>query len=549
MNKHIALVLLSLFLFLKADSQNMGIMFDTVYYQKGYVKVSKQLATFYRLPAEKIDSNHYQITYYNLKGVPQVTQICKPAFVNGQFSIEENVGIKDGQIMEYKDGLQYITGYFKDNIATGSWSSYFRNGKVHIIKTDNEEHNGYYYEEYDSIGKKLIEGAGKLTKRFKLDSGEFIELPKPHLANYGPWYYYNNNTGTLCKVISYKDGYKEGPCAYYDVNTKKKITDGHYLSGDRVGNWVYYDSISGKIKKTENYLYNKLNGNYTEYDVKSGKVIAIGEWKGGYMQGQWTGYYPGTDIVLIEIKCKNGKGYARIFDSSQSHMTVKEGRIINGSLEGEWKEYYKSSKKIAYKIRYNNSSLNGFEKHYDTLGNLISKLEFKNNIPVGNWKYYYPYSKKIWTKQKFIDSNQIHITSYYRNGKIKRKGIIKDKKIVEQKCFDEIGKADTCKNIYTHSKFFEDIGLYIKNHQKYPEVAIDLKIQGIVEIGFVITENGKVEDVRILKSVDKLLDNEAVRIISSMPAWQPAFIEETPVRSYEKVKIPFWLNNSDDREL
>jgi protein TonB len=40
-------------------------------------------------------------------------------------------------------------------------------------------------------------------------------------------------------------------------------------------------------------------------------------------------------------------------------------------------------------------------------------------------------------------------------------------------------------------------------------------------VNFLVTRTGKIKDVKVLKSVNPLLDEEAVRVISSMPDWKP----------------------------
>ena len=48
------------------------------------------------------------------------------------------------------------------------------------------------------------------------------------------------------------------------------------------------------------------------------------------------------------------------------------------------------------------------------------------------------------------------------------------------------------------------------------------KVEGRVVCRFTITRDGIVKDVAVTKSVDPLLDKEAVRVISAMPKWIPA---------------------------
>jgi TonB family C-terminal domain len=62
---------------------------------------------------------------------------------------------------------------------------------------------------------------------------------------------------------------------------------------------------------------------------------------------------------------------------------------------------------------------------------------------------------------------------------------------------------------------------YITTNLKYPVESQIAKEEGRVYVRFTVTEKGNVEDPTILRSASPLLDNEAKRIISSMPKWIP----------------------------
>ncbi len=62
---------------------------------------------------------------------------------------------------------------------------------------------------------------------------------------------------------------------------------------------------------------------------------------------------------------------------------------------------------------------------------------------------------------------------------------------------------------------------YLTINVKYPVVAQENGIEGKVYVSFVIDENGRINNVALLRGVDKSLDNEAIRVISSMPKWKP----------------------------
>ena len=60
---------------------------------------------------------------------------------------------------------------------------------------------------------------------------------------------------------------------------------------------------------------------------------------------------------------------------------------------------------------------------------------------------------------------------------------------------------------------------YLGSHVRYPVVAQENGIQGKVYVSFVIDELGMIRNIEIIRGVDVSIDNEAIRVISSMPRW------------------------------
>lgn len=70
---------------------------------------------------------------------------------------------------------------------------------------------------------------------------------------------------------------------------------------------------------------------------------------------------------------------------------------------------------------------------------------------------------------------------------------------------------------------------------RYPQVAVDMGIQGVVNVEFVVEADGSVTNVRVTRSVDEDLDREAVRVVSASPKWRPA------IKNGEKVRVKYSL--------
>ncbi len=62
---------------------------------------------------------------------------------------------------------------------------------------------------------------------------------------------------------------------------------------------------------------------------------------------------------------------------------------------------------------------------------------------------------------------------------------------------------------------------FVSSNIKYPENAAKQKIEGSVIVQFVVSKDGSIRDVKVLKGVNAELDAEAKRVVLAMPKWQP----------------------------
>ena len=85
---------------------------------------------------------------------------------------------------------------------------------------------------------------------------------------------------------------------------------------------------------------------------------------------------------------------------------------------------------------------------------------------------------------------------------------------------------------------------YIANNTKYPALAKTNNIQGRVIARFCVNKAGVVDRVSILKGVDPELDNEAIRVVSSLPAFIPGKQGGKPVSVWYMVPITFTLDKN-----
>jgi len=80
---------------------------------------------------------------------------------------------------------------------------------------------------------------------------------------------------------------------------------------------------------------------------------------------------------------------------------------------------------------------------------------------------------------------------------------------------------------------------WINANLKYPEKALKAGISGKVYVSFIISSTGKVKNAIINKSVSPSLNDEAIRVISSMPEWKPGSQGGKPVDVQMLVLVEF----------
>ena len=80
---------------------------------------------------------------------------------------------------------------------------------------------------------------------------------------------------------------------------------------------------------------------------------------------------------------------------------------------------------------------------------------------------------------------------------------------------------------------------FLKDHIKYPPKAAKRRIQGRVDVEFMVDKTGKVYDIRVVESADKDLEKEALRVCRLLPDFIPASVNGEPVEVLFKLPIRF----------
>ena len=82
---------------------------------------------------------------------------------------------------------------------------------------------------------------------------------------------------------------------------------------------------------------------------------------------------------------------------------------------------------------------------------------------------------------------------------------------------------------------------YVAKNIKYPQIARETGIQGRVFVGFVVEPDGSISNVKLLRGIGGGCDEEAMRVIKSLPKWKPGKQRGKAVRVSYMLPVNFKL--------
>lgn len=112
---------------------------------------------------------------------------------------------------------------------------------------------------------------------------------------------------------------------------------------------------------------------------------------------------------------------------------------------------------------------------------------------------------------------------------------IEEEEVVEQEIFQIVEEMPTFPG--GEQKLLE----YVAKNVKYPQIARESGIKGRVFISFVVEPDGSVSNVKVLRGIGGGCDEEAMRVVKSMPKWKPGKQRGKAVRVSYMLPVNFQL--------
>lgn len=88
---------------------------------------------------------------------------------------------------------------------------------------------------------------------------------------------------------------------------------------------------------------------------------------------------------------------------------------------------------------------------------------------------------------------------------------------------------------------YRDLNQYFAKAMRYPDEARMRGEGGVVRVQFDIMANGEIANIHVLDIAQVALAQEALRLVESMPRWQPAYAGSIPVKTRHQVNVKFSL--------
>ena len=396
--------------------------------------------------------------------------------------------------------MSAIWGNLSAQLKTYSGDYEYYDGSIRYFHYDPSGRAVYTYKE-SSDGERIYHGKFSFVSQDSNFSvtGNFIDNKKS-----GKWTYKNSSDPffTLC-TVTYSNG----------------ILDGKW-------EFIYYANIyRGKLtRETKQRIFHKEIRNY-----KQGKLHGV------YKREEESG-------MSINATYNEGK-LVGAFEYSQDDYKMTGNFDNQGYPTGTWieKGYNSTSKHSFYKgicyksIRINNQTGKIEYKEpenapddlllSDTIVQAIRKGS-RNIIIDGNKYHIKDFNKKLYYN---ID-NDSQFTSFkncYQLETYKEPEPEKPYDAVEQMPTFPGGEAELMK--------------FIRENLKYPLSAQKEGIQGRVILRFVVSKTGTIENITILRSLEPACDEEAIRLIKSMPRWIPGKQNGNAVPVYYTLPVVFKL--------
>jgi TonB family protein len=212
--------------------------------------------------------------------------------------------------------------------------------------------------------------------------------------------------------------------------------------------------------------------------------------------GLYTWYYP-SGAKSCEVPFQNGQREGVAVSWYDNGQVRERGEYHHGQRTGRWLTVHSNGQKRS-------------EGHYEA------------GIPTGEWRYYYNNGQLAAVEQE--NSGKLPALTFYNQDGTQVQG-------TSQRRLQPVFPGGEASLIE-----------YLAQHTEYPKDARRKGITGKVYVSYTVEEDGRIGQVHIVRGLSPDIDIEALRVVKSLPKFQPGREYNVPTAFTYTVPITFAPN-------
>jgi len=446
-------------------------------------------------------------------------------------------------------------------------------------------HNDVLYGSYveyiglDNLGIVDFTKAGAYQQSLKTQKNTLFSTPILTHGNYkageknGNWKYYNSD-GVLLRDENYNNGKFDGEVMYYLSGPRQNTYIYHYKNGILHGLYQQI-SLQGLVEEEGEYENGEKTGEWKTVGPLGKKIQ---HFKAGKLHGSFRLYGP-TDTLLNQSYYVDGMqdGPFMIYDEKNgerrtgSFFKTREQGIFRFYNKGRLYQMYNMWQGVKQGLyeRYDTTSGIKREQGYYTAGlkDSIWTLVTDTSTCVTRYKLgelveeNCKNEKGIKTTSAYKNTNGYLVRNkWYANGR-KKSEIVFAKTYELNSYWTEKGKLDKSLTIWyllrnepeeipieagqppVFPSGNDNLEIFISHNLWYPEMLREMQITGTVLVEFEVKADSTIGEIKFVKTIHEIANQEIKRVIKALPKWTPARLNGKVVNTKVRTAIEFKLDD------
>lgn len=226
------------------------------------------------------------------------------------------------------------------------------------------------------------------------------------------------------------------------------------------------------------------------------------------------------------------------------HSFFKDKKLTE--KEGEYTVYFEDGS-LSLKAIFKNNMLDGPFLKWHSNKQLSDSGMMRQNLKTGLWRTWYT-TGETESEGLFTEGVPDSVWQWYHdNGKPSTIELYRKNKLADLTCFDTSGSktGSNCRldgpPCPENAVSFDQ---YVRDNLLYPDKAARRGIQEDVPFEFIITKEGKLTRINFTSESNELLQGEVIRLLKSVPKWEPAVSHNRKIDYLYSYTAPFYLGEN-----